>query len=376
MNDKLSHGITRHHSLMPTDLSRPDLKPRVVGEVMQIPFPKVNYNEARSEGPKKGAARSLGDALKSEKDFMEYVLSLPVENDLPEGKNLPANREERGNQNNGNLLKDSTASSSNKFNEEPDALNSTGGFEHLDNLCKLMTQLGELREANSKLQRKVQYLEEVKRNQTTDNLLYGNASNDPGEPSASSSPCQLNPLNYALESLESAGFSKPLAKSKTVSVIKSPFNTQVYPSSQYVSKSVSKPGGNGPRISDKRFLKVHKSRSTMFFNSETSFDRGRSKSVGHEQLAEELVPDEGDKCESDSREVKSRKLPRWSRVKNVFGWDKNDSASSNSTSPNRNASSDNIYGNQQYLRADLTEGKIACKMVKIASSSNQREPVL
>lgn len=36
------------------------------------------------------------------------------------------------------------------------------GLDHLDNLCKLMEQLSELREANTKLQRRVQYLEDVK----------------------------------------------------------------------------------------------------------------------------------------------------------------------------------------------------------------------
>lgn len=36
------------------------------------------------------------------------------------------------------------------------------GLDHLDNLCKLMEQLGELRDANSRLQKRVQYLEDMK----------------------------------------------------------------------------------------------------------------------------------------------------------------------------------------------------------------------
>lgn len=35
------------------------------------------------------------------------------------------------------------------------------GLEHLDNLCRMMEQLGELREQNSRLQRRVHYLEEL-----------------------------------------------------------------------------------------------------------------------------------------------------------------------------------------------------------------------
>ncbi len=36
------------------------------------------------------------------------------------------------------------------------------GLDHLDNLCKLMEQLGELRDQNSRLQKRVQYLEDMK----------------------------------------------------------------------------------------------------------------------------------------------------------------------------------------------------------------------
>jgi histidyl-tRNA synthetase len=36
------------------------------------------------------------------------------------------------------------------------------GFDHLDNLCKLMEQLGDLKEQNNKLQRRVQYLEDLR----------------------------------------------------------------------------------------------------------------------------------------------------------------------------------------------------------------------
>lgn len=36
------------------------------------------------------------------------------------------------------------------------------GLDHLDNLCKLMEQLGELKDANSRLQKRIQYLEDMK----------------------------------------------------------------------------------------------------------------------------------------------------------------------------------------------------------------------
>lgn len=39
---------------------------------------------------------------------------------------------------------------------------SRAGLDHLDNLCRMMDQLGELKEQNTRLQRRVQYLEELK----------------------------------------------------------------------------------------------------------------------------------------------------------------------------------------------------------------------
>jgi len=46
-------------------------------------------------------------------------------------------------------------------NKKPIGLTQVG-FDHLDNLCKLMEQLGDLKEQNNKLQRRVQYLEDLR----------------------------------------------------------------------------------------------------------------------------------------------------------------------------------------------------------------------
>ena len=47
-------------------------------------------------------------------------------------------------------------------NKSPVKTEAPAGLDHLDNLCKLMEQLGELRDANSRLQKRVQYLEDMK----------------------------------------------------------------------------------------------------------------------------------------------------------------------------------------------------------------------
>lgn len=70
------------------------------------------------------------EVLESERDFMKYVMSLP-----PEPSEKPPEMQ---------LMK----SSSNKV-----------GLDHLDNLCKLLEQLGDLKERNQKLERRVEYLE-------------------------------------------------------------------------------------------------------------------------------------------------------------------------------------------------------------------------
>ena len=79
-------------------------------------------------------------ALRSERDFIEYVLSLPSADHGPERLRPP-----------GGGRKSASAVGSSKV-----------GLEHLDHLCKLMEQLGDLKEQNSVLQRRIQYLEELK----------------------------------------------------------------------------------------------------------------------------------------------------------------------------------------------------------------------
>lgn len=77
--------------------------------------------------------------LDCEKDFMEFLLTLPAE--LP-GTSTSLERTRRHSR--GSKAKPKV------------------GLDHLDNLCKLMEQLGDLKEQNHKLQRRVQYLEDMK----------------------------------------------------------------------------------------------------------------------------------------------------------------------------------------------------------------------
>jgi len=56
----------------------------------------------------------------------------------------------------------SSGSSGSNNNNQQQQQAAADGLDHLDNLCKLMEQLGELKDANSRLQKRVQYLEDMK----------------------------------------------------------------------------------------------------------------------------------------------------------------------------------------------------------------------
>lgn len=64
-------------------------------------------------------------------------------------------------------------------NKSPVKTEAPAGLDHLDNLCKLMEQLGELRDANSRLQKRVQYLEDMKTLQEMHQELDLFVSSDP-----------------------------------------------------------------------------------------------------------------------------------------------------------------------------------------------------
>ncbi|GAB6028380.1 hypothetical protein CHUAL_002547 [Chamberlinius hualienensis] len=88
----------------------------------------------------------------TEKDFVDYLLTLSPassKNDCYAFVNQPVVAPTPS-------LKP-TSSAANVLQGPPQI-----GLDHLENLCKLMEQLGDLREHNSKLQKRVQYLEEMR----------------------------------------------------------------------------------------------------------------------------------------------------------------------------------------------------------------------
>ncbi|XP_055951798.1 uncharacterized protein LOC129987861 isoform X2 [Argiope bruennichi] len=183
---------------------------------------------------------SMDEALKSEAAFIQYLSSIP-----PSEHHRSA---------------DSMTTRTRSPAAPPTV--SKVGLDHLDNLCKLMEQLSELRDTNSKLQKRVQYLEDLKTLHDMHKEI-----------------CEAGA--YASEDVPKPGL-YPLKKSATESNCPRKESGYSRSPSKYLSRRSRQQQPESQR-------------------------RGRSKSVGHEDLNEDS---------------KSRRLfPKWSRVKEAFGWE-------------------------------------------------------
>lgn len=80
----------------------------------------------------------ISEALRQEDEFLEYLMSFP--------RSEPTRP-----------ISTINTEAVNSMDNQPKV-----GLDHLDNLCKLMEQLGELREQNNRLHRRVQYLEDLR----------------------------------------------------------------------------------------------------------------------------------------------------------------------------------------------------------------------
>lgn len=198
------------------------------------------------------SASSLDDALHSEKKFIEYVLSLPTG------------------------CENATRTTSKKIGKAPIKTSGGGtkvGLDHLDNLCKLMEQLSELREANSKLHKRVQYLEDLK----SIHEMHKEVNNQ-----------------YGSENILSEKFDTPDKKMVHLDYI-------CMESQEVVERPSS-------RSKERRYV-VHKSKTQVNISrTHGGCTRERSKSVGHEEI-----------CDSKSKRI----LPKWSKVKEALKFEKN-----------------------------------------------------
>ncbi|XP_035208606.1 myosin-2 heavy chain-like isoform X2 [Stegodyphus dumicola] len=191
---------------------------------------------------------SMDEALKSEKAFIEFVMSLPAKEPSEHHRSA-----------------DSVSIKSKTQVPGPSKV----GLDHLDNLCKLMEQLSELRDTNNKLQKRVQYLEDLK----TLHDMHKEINEDAQYSSEDALSNKRRP--YELTKSATETFCPKKEESHVTITSRS--------SSKYLSRRSRHQSTGGQR-------------------------RERSKSVGHE-----------DACE----DTKSKRIfPKWSKVKEAFGWER------------------------------------------------------
>ncbi|XP_076318055.1 uncharacterized protein LOC143229505 isoform X2 [Tachypleus tridentatus] len=195
------------------------------------------------------------DPLNPEKDFLEYMLSLS--GSLGEGEEITRTGG-----------KGKSVSGVSVSSAKP---NTKIGLDHLDNLCKLMEQLSDLREANTKLQKRVQYLEDIKSLHDMHREVVKVLSMD----------VQHEP------SYRQGRYTKGCNQSVTYTENQRRVRNKAKARQFYVQKS-------------KTQFNIPESPSTV---------RERSKSVGHEEI-----------CEPKGNNKK--KFPKWFKFKEALGWER------------------------------------------------------
>lgn len=209
------------------------------------------------------------------------------------------------------------------------------GLDHLDNLCKLMEQLGELRDANSRLQKRVHYLEDMKTLQEMHqelDLFVGSDS------TASTSMHKADAgADRSLDSLDS-GEILPITQTellgRTPHSVKSTNNN-----------SSDHPSGGGHQHRSPSAKKIKSNHHMKFKKPGTLLKyRERSKSVGFDENV--VPPSEENEIDYDNvvtasttstpspdsyklpgtsvtaRGRTKTKVSKWTRVKEAFRWEK------------------------------------------------------
>lgn len=205
--------------------------------------------EKSAIGRKKSVRMSSAEAWQQEKEFLDYMfVSLHGGGG---GDESESSRTRRSGQ-------VSCGGSTAVSNKSPVKTEAPAGLDHLDNLCKLMEQLGELRDANSRLQKRVQYLEDMKTLQEMHQELDLFVSSD-STATTSMHKTEAGP-DRSLDSLDSGEI---LAQAE--------LNLPSEP-----AKNASDPGRTGKKVKSNHHMKFKKPTTLLKY-------RERSKSVGFDE---------------------------------------------------------------------------------------------
>ncbi|EFX80681.1 hypothetical protein DAPPUDRAFT_318379 [Daphnia pulex] len=229
------------------------------------------------------------------------------------------------------------------------------GLDHLDNLCKLMEQLGELRDANSRLQKRVHYLEDMKTLQEMHQELDLFVGSDSAASASNMSTKADAGADRSLDSLDSGEILPIISQHQAELIPVEPANKSAgimdNNSNGSVEHSSSGGGGGGGGHRQSRAGKKIKSHHHMKFKKPGGTllkYRERSKSVGFdENVAPPPIAAGGEENEVDydvnnasatttpspdsyklpetapvSRSRPKTKVSKWTRVKEAFRWEK------------------------------------------------------
>lgn len=271
-----------------TGLSSQGVSPNI--NSLDQPFP-FNIPEDQS-------ISSVSDVFQVEKDFMDFVRSFP--------HNAPTEMQQQPVQ-----VKKPQSDSNAKV-----------GLDHLDNLCKLMEQLSDLKETNVRLRRRIQYLEDIKTLQEIHKEMVGERKLY----SSGLSEDEVQQLKIQLQESQDSEASED----SHIECIRAETPPEEQLLGLYRSKTTN-------QVNEYKCERGHKSRSATI-NKER---RERSKSVGH------------------AGHLKNKKRPsRWSKVKEVLGIEKTDEVTTNcSDSQNNFEQCSEQYDREKPNRKDSEQSK-------------------
>lgn len=267
------------------------------------------------ECPESESARKklISDALQQEDEFLEYLMSLPAASSGAKEKQHKSQQK--------NVQPHLVRSISSYSGNVSSGGGAKVGLDHLDNLCKLMEQLGDLREQNSKLQRRVQYLEDLKNLQQMHKQLQ---------------------VETQRREYQEAAFLHNLQQHRQLSARRHQHRRiveEIFPSPKREGSEDSLANVHVPVSANKRNSKCKSMTNSKFRQSLLRYQqRERSRSVGTEEIKREKMMDE--RCGNELRvenkqQTKQQGIPvvgiaggtkakvsKWTKVKEAFKWEK------------------------------------------------------
>jgi hypothetical protein len=275
-----------------------------------------NLLEDSCECPESESARKklISDALQQEDEFLEYLMSLPAASTGTKEKQRKSQQKP--------VQPQLTRSISSYTGNVSSGGGAKVGLDHLDNLCKLMEQLGDLREQNSKLQKRVQYLEDLKNLQEMHKQLQEETKRREFQDVAFLHTLQqhrqLSARRHEHRRIVEESFPSPKREGSDDSLT----NEQVAISANNKRNNKYKSMANGRfRQSLLRYQQRERSRSVGI--AEIKRDKLMGGRYGH------------DTCEASELQMKEQGIPvigiasgtkakvsKWTKVKEAFRWEK------------------------------------------------------